>query len=480
MSATARRLKEGVVAPMQRRHPGWHPGLLTDMYHPDSAYVSWVAGRNGITTFDLFTRSAPFGGAYLLVAGLEAALEFVQDFRYTAEELAFLAHIRDYDAAFLDELDTLRFTGEIVAMPEGSIAFPNEPLLRVTAPFREAILIESGLLQALNLSTLIATKASRIVWAAQQRRVSEFGFRRAQNPLVASRSAAIGGAASTSLLAAAFEYRLLATGTVPHALIQLFATEEEAFESVARAFNRYTLLLDTYDPCHAIHTAIEVARRVQEDMGHVLVAVRLDSGDLVADSQYVRAALRAAGMGNVRILGSGDLDEYLIADLLARGAELDAFGVGTALGVGLGNVEHGTVGGALGGVYKAVWYVDEDGEELPKVKLAHEKTTWPGRKEVYRHAQWQEDIVQLVGEPAPSGYTRLLRPVMRAGRVVPGTLPPLSEIRELAQTNLAALPEAHRALRAPQPYSVRFSDALQALRDETAQRARDATESRST
>jgi nicotinate phosphoribosyltransferase len=449
---------------------------MTDMYHPDSAYVSWVAGRNGVTTFEMFTRSAPFGGAYLLVAGLEAALEFVQDFHYSSDELDFLARIRDYDAAFLDELARLRFTGEIAAMPEGSIAFPNEPLLRVTAPFREAVLIESGLLQALNLSTLIATKASRVVWAAQERRVSEFGFRRAQNPLVASRSAAIGGASSTSLLQAAFEYRLLATGTVPHALVQLFATEEQAFECIARAFNRYTLLLDTYDPRRAIHTAIEVAQRVQEDMGHVLVAVRLDSGDLVADSQYVREALRTAAMGNVRILGSGDLDEYLIADLLARGAELDAFGVGTTLGVGLGSLAHGSLGGALGGVYKLAWYVEEDGEGQPKLKLAQEKTTWPGRKEVYRHPEWQEDVVQLLGEPVPVGYTRLLRPVMRAGRVVPGSLPPLSEIRELAQANLAALPEPYRALDAPQPYPVRFSDALRALRDETAQRVADLTE----
>jgi len=145
------------------------PGLLTDMYHPDSAYVSWRAGLNGMSTFELFARRAPFGGAYLLVAGLEAALDFVRDFRYTDDDLRFLDQIRDYDPAFLDELRALRFTGAIVAMPEGSIAFPHEPLLRVTAPFREAILLESGLLQAINLATLIATKASRIVWAAQGR-----------------------------------------------------------------------------------------------------------------------------------------------------------------------------------------------------------------------------------------------------------------------------------------------------------------------
>src|SRR5437868_954221 len=260
---------------MHRRAPNIHPGLMTDLYHPDSAFVSWRAGRNGLTTFDLYTRTAPFGGAYLLVAGIENALEFVQSFRYTPEDLRFLAQIRDYDAAFLDELANLRFTGEILAFPEGSIAFPNEPIMRVTAPFREAILLEAGLLSAINLSTLIATKASRIVYAANQgrpRRVAEFAFRRAQEPLTVARAAYIGGCASTSFLDAAYEFRLPATGTVPHALIELFPSEEDAFEAIAGAYNRYTLLLDTYDPRKAIHTAIEVALRFQETLGHTLAA----------------------------------------------------------------------------------------------------------------------------------------------------------------------------------------------------------------
>ncbi len=451
---------------MLRREPGEHPGLFTDMYHPDAAYISWVAGRNGATTFDLYARSAPFGGTFLLLAGLESALTFVQAFRYRPDELEFLARIRDYDAAFLDELATLRFTGEILAMPEGSIAFPNEPLLRVTAPFREAILMESGLLQAINLATLIATKAARVVWAADQRRVSEFAFRRAQNPMVVSRSSYIGGAASTSFLAAAFDYRLLATGTVPHALIQLFPTEEDAFTAVAESFNRYTLLLDTYDPRRAIHIAIEVAKRASDRLGHTLAAVRLDSGDLLNDSRYVREQLEGADMADVRILASGDLDEFSIADLLHAGAEVDGFGVGTALGAGMGNVGEGVGGGALGGVYKEAWYVEEDGEERPKLKVAGDKTTWPGRKEVYRHPHWLEDVVQLEREPAPEGYTRLLRPVMRNGRIVPGSLPPLSEVWELAQANLHAMPAHLRVLKAEQPYPVRYSDALRAMRDE--------------
>src|SRR2546421_4759031 len=324
---------------MHRRAPGFHPGLMTDMYHPDSAYVSWRTGHNGLTTFDLYTRTAPFAGAYLFVAGLEAALEFVQSFRYTPEELRFLSRIRDYNSAFLDELAELRFTGEILALPEGSIAFPNEPIMRVTAPFREALLVESGLLQAIGLSTLIATKASRIVYAAEQgrpRRVAEFAFRRAQEPLTVARASYIGGCASTSLPNAAYEFRLPATGTVPHALRELFSTEEEAFEAIAAAYNRYTLLLDTYDPRYAIHTAIQVALRSQETLGHTLAAVRLDSGDLVADSIYVREQLDEAGLQSVRILASGDLDEWRITALLKAGAAIESVWVGTTLGSGGG------------------------------------------------------------------------------------------------------------------------------------------------
>src|SRR5437870_2065593 len=162
---------------MARSYTPYHPGLLTDLYHPDSAYVAWRTGRSAHTTFDLYARRAPFGGAYLLVAGLEMALEFVRLFHYNQEDIEFLQQIRDYDPGFLSYLQNLRFSGEILAMPEGSIAFPNEPLLRVTAPFAEALLLESGLLQAMNLATLIATKASRVVWAARGRPVAEFSSR---------------------------------------------------------------------------------------------------------------------------------------------------------------------------------------------------------------------------------------------------------------------------------------------------------------
>lgn len=463
---------------MAQPRVGHHPGLMTDLYHPDAAYVSWRAGKNGLTTFDLYARTAPFGGAYLLVAGLEHAIDFVQRFRFMDEELRYLATIRDYEPAFLQELSRLSFTGEILSMPEGTVAFPNEPLLRVTAPFREAMLIESGVLQAMNLSTLIATKASRVVWASQGRRVSEFAFRRAQEPYTVARSAYIGGCWSTSFVAAAYEFRIPATGTIPHALVQLFDTEEEAFELVARSFNRYTLLLDTYDPRRAIHSAVETARKYEDQLGHSLVGVRLDSGDLLNDSKYVRQVLRAAGLEEqVKILASGDLDEFKIADLFAAGAEIDAVGVGTSIGVGAGSVEQDVEGGALGGVYKEVLYVNDDGVAHPKMKVAGDKSTLPGKKEVYRRGNFEEDIIQLADEPKPENTQRVLKPVVVGGELVPGALPPLSEIRELADQNLQRLPACYRELVVTKPYPVRVSAKLRAVRDrlvreqETEQRA---------
>jgi nicotinate phosphoribosyltransferase len=452
---------------LARSYTPYHPGLFTDLYHPDSAYVAWRIGRTAVTTFDLYARRAPFGGAYLLVAGLEMALEFVRSFRYSAEDIAFLQQIRDYDPAFLEYLQNLRFTGEILAMPEGSIAFAHEPLLRVTAPFDEALLLESGLLQAINLATLIATKASRVVWAARGKPVAEFSLRRAQDPFVATRSSRIGGCFSTSFLGGAFRFRLPSTGTVPHALIQLFDTEQEAFAAVAETYNRYSLLLDTYDPRAAIHTAVDVAHSARDRLGHILAAVRLDSGDLGSDARYVRAVLDRAGLEEVRIAASGDLDEFSIQELLDSGAPIDSFGVGTSLGVGAGSVERDIQGGALGGVYKEVFSVDARGDH-PKVKVAGDKSTWPGIKEVYRIGQFVEDVVQLANEPRPQGSERLLKPVVLDGEVVPGSLPPLSEIWELAQSNLRRLPDKHRRLDQAELYPVRTSEGIRRMRDRAA------------
>jgi nicotinate phosphoribosyltransferase len=451
--------------PAQAQYEPLHPGLMTDMYHPDSAYVAWVHNRNDVVTFDVYARRAPFDGSYLLFAGLETALHFVRDFRFTDEDLRFLAQIRDYDRGYLEELRNFRFSGEILAMPEGSIAFPNEPLLRVTGPFREALLLESGLLNAINLATLIATKAARIVRSANGRRVAEFALRRAQEPFVVTRSAYIGGMTSTSFVAAAFEYRLQATGTIPHALVQLFEDERSAFSAVAASFNRYTLLLDTYDVKRAVHTAVDVARECHDKLGHTLAGIRLDSGDLAADSRYVRKVLDDSGMHATRIFVSGDLDEYDITALVEQDAPIDGFGVGTKIGVGAGSVEHGVAGGALGGVFKLV-NVESAGEDVPRIKTAGDKTTWPGKKEVYRIGSFEHDVVALEHEPKPSNAQRLLRPVVRDGELLPGSLPPLSEIWEYAQQNLRELPDKYHALTDAPCYPVRFTSALKTLQRE--------------
>lgn len=445
-----------------------HPstGLLTDLYHVDAAFVAWRAGLSDVATFDLYTRSLPFGGGFLLVAGLEQALIFARDFRYSDDDIAFLASVKSYEPAFLRYLRDLRFTGEIVAIREGSVAFAHEPLLRVTAPLSEALLLESGLLHAVSLATLIATKAARIVWAAAGRPVTEFAYRRAQAPFVVARSAAIGGCVATSFVAAAEAFGLPVAGTIPHALVQAFPTEADAFRAIADTLERYTLLLDTYNPRRAIHTAVATALSSRERTRHELTAVRLDSGDLIADSVYLRCVLDQAGLTQVNVLASGDLDEYRIDALLRDRAPIDGFGVGTSLGVGAGLAARGIEGGALGAVYKLVQF-GTDSTAAGRIKLAGPKSTWPGVKQVYRTGTYEGDVIALTGEPPPAGAKPLLSLVMQEGRMTADARPPLTEILEYAAANLAALPERYRSLTHPAIYPVAWSRDLQLLRART-------------
>ncbi|MDF3042633.1 MAG: nicotinate phosphoribosyltransferase [Thermomicrobiales bacterium] len=446
--------------------PGATTGLFVDLYHLDAAYVSWRSGENAPATFDLYTRSAPFGGAYLLAAGLELALAFVRDFRYTEDDLAWLAALKGYDPAFLDELRRFRFSGDILAMPEGTVAFADEPLVRVTAPFRDALLLESGLLRAVGVSTLIATKAARLVDAAEGRAVADFGFRRAHDPFLASRSAMIGGCASTSFVEGAKLFNVPSTGTIPHALVQAYPTEEDAFRAVAETLDGYSLLLDTYDVHTAIETAVSVAKEGKSRFGHEMAAVRLDSGDLLADSIHVRRVLDDAGLPEVKVLVSGDIDEFRIVDLLAAGAPIDGFGVGGNLAVGLGTVGSGAVGGVLGAVYKLAWY--EGAGDPARIKLAGSKTTWPGRKFAYRIGDYEEDVIQLDDEPAPPDARPLLEPAIRDGDIC-ADLPSVLDIRSRALANVQALPERYRALTDPPPYPVRRSEGIVALRERASQ-----------
>jgi nicotinate phosphoribosyltransferase len=442
-------------------------GLSLDLYHLDAAYVSWRAGQNGLATFDIYTRTAPFGGAYMVTAGLQPALDFVQEFTFSEEDIAYLRATKGYDEGFLEELRDYRFSGDIDAIAEGIISFPDEPMLRVTAPFRHALLLESGMLRAVGISTLIATKAARLVDAAAGRSVADFGYRRAQDPYLATRSAIIGGCTSTSYVAGAALFDVPTAGTIPHALVQSFPTEEDAFRAVASTLESYSLLLDTYDVHHAIETAVEVALDAKAKFGHRLTAVRLDSGDTLADSIYVRRVLDRAGLTDVRVLASNDLNEFRIAELVAAGAPLDGFGVGGNLGVGLGTIESGTVGGTLGAVFKLVWY-EGDGDPA-RIKVAGDKSTWPGRKQVVRVGNFVEDVIQLEDEPLPEGGAPLLQPVMAGGeQTVP--VPDVMALREIAASDLASLPQRYHQLSDAPRYPVRKSDALLALRERAVQR----------
>jgi nicotinate phosphoribosyltransferase len=444
--------------------------LETDLYHVDAAYVAWKNNQRGMATFDLYVRTAPFRGSFMLFAGLEAAIEYVTAFRYSDDDIAFLESLGKYDETFLDELRSLRFSGEILSFREGDIAFPDEPLLRVTAPFVEALLIESGLLRAIGVSTLVATKAARMTLVAGNASLADFSLRRAHDPFTAARSSYIGGFASTSFVDAARQLGIPASGTIPHALVQAFPDELTAFRAVASALPAFSLLIDTYDVTRGIRHAIQVALEARDTHGHTLMAVRLDSGPLEAGSRLMRAELDNAGLNEVKVLVSGDIDEYRIQRLMRAGAPVDGFGVGGNLGVGLGTVESDTVGGVIGAVYKLAWY--DEANDGSRMKIAGGKTTLPGRKRPWRIGDYEHDLVQLDYESAPHDGREVLIPVFSDGELV-YTSPPLPEIRNHALESLRAMPDRLKELTAESDYPVRISAELEALTELTRQRIAD-------
>ncbi len=449
-------------APDQERDIWGDPGLWTDLYHPDAAYVAWRAGRNPVVTFDVVARTAPFSGTYMVAAGVNAALRFISDFHYGPRALAELQSL-GYPADYLASLRALRFSGAAVAVPEGRVVFPNEPILRVTAPFREALLVESGVLYAINTATLVATKAARVVQSAAGRPVAEFGFRRAQSPLVAAYAARVGGCASTSLLAAADAYGIPTSGTVPHALIELFPTEYAAFEAIATAHTRFRLLLDTYDTIGGAKLAARVGLWARTTLGHELAAVRIDSGNLEDLARQVRVILDDAGLTTTQILASGDLDEWAIADLVARGAPIDGFGVGTALVNGIGSLAHQAEGGALGGVYKLAWV--GGAESRPALKSAGNKTTWPGIKQVARADSFEGDIILLADETLPPGYTPLLQSAIVGGALGNSfASDTVDQAMIRARDDLARLPARYRHLHPTEAYPVIYSQRMREMR----------------
>jgi nicotinate phosphoribosyltransferase len=438
--------------------------LLTDLYELTMAAAYFQNDlHSDIASFELFVRDLPKQRGYLLAAGLEQALDFLEHVRFSSQEIDFVqSHpaFGEVAPAFFDYLKDFRFTGEVWAVPEGTPVFRDEPLLRVTAPIIEAQVVETYLLTAITFQTLIATKAARVVEAAQGRGVVEFGSRRAHGPeagILAARATYIGGCRGTSNVAAGMRYGIPTYGTLAHSFVMAYEDEAESFRQFERVFPHHAILLvDTYDTLAAIDKIINAGMRPQ--------GVRLDSGNLVELAKQVRERLDAAGLQETRILASGDLSEYAIAEIVTQGAPIDFFGVGTELATSRDAP-------ALGGVYKLV-EVLKDGQQHYRAKFSEDKVTYPGRKQVFRFrdpsGSFHHDVLARAEEDM-KGADALLECMMREGRRTTATAP-LLQARERARESLARLPESCRRLQDPAAYPVQISPALERLLEDVRQK----------
>jgi nicotinate phosphoribosyltransferase len=430
--------------------------LATDLYQLTMLAGYFHTGRRSRrATFEMFTRRFPANRNCLLFAGLEQALSYLEELRFTADDVTWLSELPVFAGVangFFDFLRSLRFTGDVWAMPEGTPFLPDEPVLRVTAPLAEAQLVETALLAIVNFQTTIASKALRVVLAAEGRPVMEFGARRAHGleaALYAARAAYLAGCASTSFVEAGRRFGIPLSGTMAHSWILAADSQRQAFADFAALFGpESVLLLDTYD--------VVTAARDVVTSGLAPAAVRLDSGDLLSLARQVREILDAGGLSGTRIVASGDLDEWRVRELAAGNAPIDAYAVGTALTTS-------DDAPALGGVYKLVEIESADGMR-PVVKKSAGKRTRGGAKQVWRAVEGgiaTGDVVALVEEMPIAGARPLLQPVMRAGRRLAQS-PLLADVRSRCAANLAALPRALTALDATDPYPVGFSAALRA------------------
>jgi nicotinate phosphoribosyltransferase len=424
--------------------------LLVDEYELAMADSYVAEGKDGLpVAFELFARDLPPNRGYLVAAGLERAVEVLTELRFGDESLDYLERARICSPQLLERLRSVAFTGDLAAVDEGTVVHAREPILRVEGDLLTCQLVETLLLNQVNFQTLIATKASRIAAAAAGRPVVDFGFRRAHGAdagVLAARAAYIGGCVATATVAAGYLYGVPTTGTMAHSYILSFPTDVEAFVAFLRHHpERSTLLIDTHDPIAGAHAAIAASR----ETGIRPQAVRIDSGDLAPLTCEVRQVLDEGGLPETRIVCSGDLDEYRIADLLAAGAAIDGFGVGTALTTS-------NDAPALGGVYKLV---ESDGRGVMKARGP--KSNLPGRHQVFRGEDG--DVIGLVGEDLPG--RPLLAPVLDRGRRT-GAAPPIDEARDRAAAEVAALPERVRALRDPDTLPPRLSARLRALEEE--------------
>ncbi|MGO8915497.1 MAG: nicotinate phosphoribosyltransferase [Stellaceae bacterium] len=431
--------------------------IHTDLYELAMLQAYWEHGFAGTAVFEFFVRKLPLRRGFLMAAGLQQAVQFLEGARFTDSERDALRRLGQFPPAFVDSLSDFRFAGDVDALPEGTIFFPDEPLLRVVAPLPQAQLVETRLINLLHFQTVIASKAARMVLAAPGKQLVDFGLRRAHGAeagLLAARASYLAGFAGTATLEAALRFGMPAYGTMAHSFIQAHDDESHAFENFARSRPEgVVLLIDTYDTERGAEKVAELAHRLARE--HIRIrGVRLDSGDLGEHARRVRAILDAHGLQDITIFASGGLDEDALVALTRERAPIDGYGIGTSLTTSSDSP-------ALDCAYKLQEY---DG--VARRKRSEGKATWPGRKQVWRRyaadGGYTGDILGLQdetheGEP-------LLRPVMRNGRSLAAT-PGLSAVRAYAAEQLRHLPAALQRLE-PMTYAVTVSEALRQLADE--------------
>jgi len=459
--------------------------LLTDLYQLTMVGGYYLLGKKDqIANFDYFFRKIPEDGGFCVAAGLEQLIDYIQNIHFNEGDIDYLKSLNLFPPEVLQYFKELRFTGDLYAVPEGTLVFPQEPIVRITAPLPEAQFVETALLNILNFQTLVATKAARVCIAAEDDAVIEFGVRRAHGPnggLSAARAAFIGGARATSNLMAGRIYGIPVRGTLAHSWVESFSTELESFQAYGKIYPRNCILLvDTYDTLRSgIPNALKVGNELRERKRGELSGIRLDSGDLTFLSREARKMLDEAGFDRTRILGSSDLDEWLIESIKKQGAEIDIWGVGTRLVTSYSCP-------ALGGVYK-LSAIFEDGNLRPKLKVSDdpEKTTNPGVKKVLRFYDEKNfmrgDVIIFEEESAPDGQPmkafhpmlshvsktypghfkkeEILVPIIKGGKLIYQS-PALKEIQERTFQSLTCLRSEHKRLRNPHIYHVSLGEKL--------------------
>ncbi|AXK79814.1 nicotinate phosphoribosyltransferase [Pseudolabrys taiwanensis] len=432
--------------------------LLTDLYELNMVQAYLDRGEDKEAVFEFFVRRLPPRRGFLLAAGLEEALTYLETLAYSAQDIDWLKHTGRFHDNLLDYLKAFRFTGDVDAIPEGTVCFPGEPLLRITAPLPMAQLIETRIINLMHFNTLIASKAARMVLAAPGKILSDFGLRSAHGAeagLFSARASYIAGFSSAANVLAGVRYGIPVAGTMAHSYIQVHTDEAQAFEDFARTRpNGVILLIDTYDTEQGARKVVDLAPKLKAD-GISIFGVRIDSGDLIAHARKVRKILDDGGLKDVIILVSGGINEDVLLQMKAENAPIDGFGIGV-------NLDSSIDAPSLDCAYKLQEYAG-----IPRRKRSEGKATWPGRKQVWRaydlDGRMAGDVLSVETDKHP-GET-LIVPVMRGGRRL-APAPSLDEIRARAARDLARLPEPLRRLEQGVTYPVQVADALVKLADE--------------